>query len=82
MMKKSPLLVAMQYLTWLTQLGLSLATPIILCLLGAWWLREKFALGSWIFIPAIILGVGGAISSFASFAKYFLKKANNNDKSE
>ncbi len=73
-MKKNPMLTAMQYLTWLTQLGFSIAAPILLCLLGAWWLREKLGVGAWVFLPAIILGVGGAASSFLSFAKYFIKK--------
>ena len=34
-------------LTWFTQLGLSVVTPLVVFLLGAVWLRERFGLGGW-----------------------------------
>ena len=43
-------------LTWLTQLGLSVALPLGgLIWLGVW-LRERFSLGSWVLWLCIILG--------------------------
>ena len=73
-MKKDGWFAALQNLTWLTQLGLSLAVPPVLCLLAADWLSKRFGLGEWVFIIAIILGVGGAVSTFAEFARMFARK--------
>lgn len=70
-MKKNTPVQMMQIVVYITQFGISLALPLVLCLWGANWLQTRYALGSWIFIPAIILGLGGAASSFVSFAKYF-----------
>jgi len=51
-------------LTWFTQLALSVVVPLLLCIWGAVYLRDRFLLGSWIVILGIVLGFGGAISSF------------------
>ena len=72
--KKNGWFAALQNLTWLTQLGLSLAVPPILCLVAADWLAKRFGLGEWIFLVAIILGIGGAASTFAEFARMFARK--------
>ena len=42
-MKKKGWFSVLQNLSWLTQLGLSLAAPPVLCLLGAGWLACTFA---------------------------------------
>lgn len=54
-------------LIWITQLGFSVAAPMVMCILAAAWLRDK--LGGWVMIPGIILGLGGAISSGLSFCR-------------
>ena len=46
----------LQNLSRLTQLGLSLAAPPVLCLLGAGWLARRFSLGPWVYFAAIVLG--------------------------
>ncbi len=35
-------------LVWLTQLGFSIVCPLVLCLFGAIWLRDRFGLGNWV----------------------------------
>ncbi len=47
----------------LTQLGISVMVPPVLCLLGANWLVRRFGVGLWIYIPALILGIGSAYTS-------------------
>lgn len=44
-------------LTWLTQLGLTVALPLggFICL--AVWLRDRFDLGDWVLWIGIVLGV-------------------------
>ena len=72
--KKSGWFSVLQGLTWLTQLGLSLAVPPLLCLLGAGWLARQFSLGPWIWVLGILLGLGAAGCTFAEFARMFLRQ--------
>lgn len=44
-------------LVWLTQLGLSVAVPPIGFIMLAVWLRDCFALGSWIIWTGVVLGL-------------------------
>ena len=44
-------------LTWLTQLGLSVAMPLAGFVLLAVWLRSQFDLGIWVMIVGVILGL-------------------------
>lgn len=56
-------------LIWLTQLGFSVAAPLVLCTLGALWLRDRFSLGSWVILAGIGLGFCLAIDGFRSSLK-------------
>ncbi len=51
-------------LTWLTQLGLSVAVPLAGFVLLAVWLRERFGLGVWVIIAGVILGLYCAVDGF------------------
>lgn len=51
-------------LTWFTQLGLSVVTPLLLCIWGAVYLKGRFQLGGWIILAGVCLGLGGAVSGF------------------
>ena len=72
--KKKGWFSVLQNLSWLTQLGLSLAAPPVLCLLGAGWLARRFSLGPWVYFAAIVLGLGAAACTFAEFVKMFRRK--------
>ena len=52
-----------RHLVWLTQFGLSVALPPVLLLLGAVWLKNHFALGSWIVLVGLLLGLFASIGS-------------------
>lgn len=69
-------------LVYLTQVGLSLAMPLILCCFGAAWLQRRFQLGSWVIFVGIILGVGGAVSSFRGFMHEANRQARKKEKKE
>lgn len=56
-------------LVWLTQLGISVAAPLAGCILGAFWLRNRFGLGSWIVIVGILLGLYLAFDGFRTSLK-------------
>ena len=69
---------------WLTQFGLNMVSPIILALLLAAWLKNKFSLGNWIIILAVIFGVGAAFTSMFSFIKFVQREngGRNDDKKD
>ena len=72
--KKHGWFAALQNLSWLTQLGLSLAAPPVLCLLAANWLARRFSLGPLVYFVAIVLGLGAAACTFAEFVRMFRRK--------
>ena len=59
-----------QSIMYLSQLGLSIITPILLLIGGAIALNKYLNVGTWIFIVAIFLGLGGSVSVFFSFMKH------------
>ncbi len=61
----------------LVQLGLSFAVPIVLCMLGSWWLDSKLELGAWIYIVGMVFGLGAA---FMTAYKFYLYEVNKADK--
>lgn len=56
-------------LTLLGQLGLSLATPILMCLFGCYFACEKLHAPLWIYLPGMVLGLG---ASFMTAYKVYL----------
>lgn len=68
----------LQNIVYFTQLGLSIATPPVLCLMGAIWLQKRFTLGDWVLIAAIVLGFGAGVSNFIQFLKHMKKEQDKN----
>ena len=52
----------MTLLVWLTQLGLSVALPLIGFILLALWLQRQFDLGAWVIWVGAGIGVISAVS--------------------
>ena len=48
-------------LTMLTQFGLSLITPLILCIGISWYLDTHTGIGGWIYIAGFFFGLGGSV---------------------
>ena len=61
-------------LTWLTQLGLSVAVPPVLFILLAVWLRDSQGWGAWVIWVGIILGlycaVNGLLTSLRTLKRF------------
>ena len=47
-------------LTMISQLGLSLLMPLLLCMFGCYLLNTRAGLPGWIYIPGMILGLGSS----------------------
>lgn len=50
----------MKNLTILTQFGLSLITPLLLCIGVCMWLSQRMGVGGWVYIPGFFFGMGGS----------------------
>ena len=56
-------------LTWLTQLGLSVALPLAGFIFLALWLRNRFGLGNWVLWAGIVLGLVSALDGLRQSLK-------------
>lgn len=59
---------------WITQFSLNMVSPIVLCIIIALWLKNKFNIGNWIMITAIILGTASAIVNMFTYIKTVRKE--------
>lgn len=69
-------------LVWLTQLGISVAVPPALFILVGVWLRNRFSLGSWVVIVAVIVGVVCAIDGLRTSLKAMERMAKDKEKED
>ena len=63
----------------ITQFGLSVIIPIVLCTVGAVWLKDRFSLGEWVVIAGILVGVGSGFCSMYNFYKIVMENKNKKD---
>ena len=66
-------------LTMLAQLGLSLATPLLICLAVCYLLCTRLGFGLWVYIPGMIMGLG---ASFMTAYKVYLSVNEKKKKRE
>lgn len=57
-------------LVWITQLGFSIVTPLLLCLLFSVWVRDRLHFGGWIILIGLFFGLGSAFSAGLSFVRH------------
>lgn len=75
-MKKSSIVAA---LSMVTQFGISVITPPVLCVLAAMWLKSRFNIGDWIMLAGILLGISSGVTSMINLIRYMSKEANRKD---
>lgn len=61
------------------QLGLSVIMPILLCILFCYWLTDRYTVGTWVYIPGFVFGLGAA---FMTVYKFYLAENQKSDKKE
>jgi len=76
---RGPLLRA---LATFTQLGFDLAVPPVLCIWLASWLQQRFALGKWVILVGIIVGLMGTAGGMMEFYQRVLRDGGSSDQKE
>lgn len=71
---------ALKNITYISQVGLSLITPIIICIMGARWIQNTFEFGNWIVLLGIFVGLLSGISSFISTMQLIIKEVEKEEK--
>lgn len=66
---------------YVTQLGFNIITPVILCIIIAIYIKNKFMLGDYVVILGIIIGCGAGFMSLFNFIK-LVERENKNGKDE
>ncbi len=74
-MKKKEWFSALSGLAYLTQLGVSVAAPLVLMLLLANFLVSNGYVGYWAYFLFAVFGIGASAMTFYSFIKYVLNKS-------
>ena len=64
-------------LAMLSQLGLMLLTPLVMCIVICWLLNRYLGVGAWVYIIGFFFGLGG---SFMSAYKLYLNEKNKNSR--
>ena len=59
----------LQGLSMLTQLGVSVALPPILCIFAGIWIQKKWGIGDWVIVVSLLVGLISGACNFASFIR-------------
>ncbi|WP_395150086.1 AtpZ/AtpI family protein [uncultured Allofournierella sp.] len=65
----------LQNAAWLTQLGISLTAPPILCALGWNWMVEHWQAPAWGMVIALLVGLGASAASALGFWQMMQRRA-------
>lgn len=66
-------------LTWLTQLGLSVALPLVGFVFLALWLKNQFGWGEWVLWAGIVLGLVTAFDGLRTSLKLLARLTEKKD---
>ncbi len=78
-MKRDELREIVKQVALISQFGLSIMVPILICLGLCWFLTVNKGVGMWIFIPGFIFGFG---ASFMTVYKFYLAESSKGKKEE
>ncbi len=72
----------MKNISLLTQLGLSLVTPLLLCIAACYALTTYVHIGSWVYLPGIFFGLGGSFATAYKFYQMVMKDEKGNERAK
>lgn len=67
----------LKYLAFITQVGITMLTPLALCMAGAIYLKKKLGIGEWVIILAILLGIAAGMLNSYRLIMSALKNKND-----
>ena len=62
-----------RYVSLISQVSISMLTPVFMMIFLCIWLKNKFGLGDWIIIVGLLLGIGSGFTSVWKQLKKFLE---------
>ena len=71
---------ALKHIVWLTQLGISVAAPLIIFIVGSVWLKNHKGIGYWVVAAGVFLGIAGAVSGLWRSLNAMKREADKEDK--
>lgn len=71
---------SMKYLSLLSQLGISVIVPPLLCILATLWLKNRFGLGDWVVLVGILIGMAVGLTSLFNYFQIAIKDAKKSQK--
>lgn len=66
-------------LSMVTQFGITTVTPVLLCVWGALWLKNKFDLGDFTVVLGILIGIGASVMSMIKMIKQMSEMAKEDE---
>ena len=66
-------------LAMVTQFGISTITPMLLCIFAALWLKNKFALGDWVVLIGVFMGIGSGFLSMMKMIRQMSELSKKED---
>lgn len=66
-------------LVWITELGLSVASPLVVFIVGAVWLRDAFSLPAWVIAVGAALGLLGAVGGLVTNLRRMAKSGKKDE---
>ena len=69
-------------LAMITQFGISTITPMLLCIFVALWLKNRFALGDWVVLIGVIMGIGSGFLSMMKMIRQMSELSKKEDEND
>ena len=78
-MKRGELHEIAKHIALLSQLGLSIIMPLLMCIALCWYLTTYHNVGLWVYIPGFFLGLGGSAMTVYKFYLSEIRKSKTEE---
>ena len=65
-----------------TQFGIGIITPMLLCIFAALWLKSRFALGDWVVLIGVFFGMGSGFLSMLKMIRQMSELSKKEDEDD